>query len=265
MLKIRSRLSSRYIYLNTLLRLLGRRTEELAVVTAADESHFRSSLNLLQSLQIFEPSIRIIYYDLGLTADQSHYVQNHFPSVILNQFPYDEFPHFFNVKINAGEYAWKAACIYLAWNTSNCGLLWLDAGNLITSKLNLVRKVISKNGMFIMSTLTTIRKFTHPKSLAYFQCSGSLDLRQFSAAAIGFSRKSSEAKEILNYWLFCSSRKNIIAPEGSSRLNHRQDQAILTLIIFEIKEMNSRLRKQIAKNDDISFYKILIHQDVETR
>lgn len=265
MLKIKSRLSPRYIYLNTLLRLLGRRTEELAVVTAADESHFRSSLNLLQSLQIFEPSIRIIYYDLGLTTDQSNYVQNYFPSVKLNQFPYDEFPHFFNVKVNAGEYAWKAACINLAMIESTSGVLWLDAGNIITGDLKKIKKITRQNGIFIMQASTSIRKFTHPKTLEYFNCAELLHLPQFSAAAIGFSRLSHEARGVLEKWLSCSKDKTIIAPEGSSRVNHRQDQAILTLIILENYKMNGRIRKQIARNNDIAFYNFLIHQDVEVR
>jgi hypothetical protein len=247
------------------MHLVGKRTEELCVVTAADESHFQSSLNLLRSLQFFEPKTKVIYYDLGLTSDQSHFIQNNFPSIVLKQFPYDDFPDFFNVKINAGEYAWKAACINLAMLDSTTGVLWLDAGNIITGDLRRIQKMIRQNGIFIMQASNTIQQFTHPKTLEYFNCTERLHLPQFSAAAIGFSSLSKEAARVLEKWLFCSKDKAIIAPKGSSRVNHRQDQAILTLIILENYKMNARIRKQIASNNDLSFYNFLIHQDVEAR
>jgi hypothetical protein len=261
---IKRRLHPHYKKYVTLLSLFWKQKEEITVVTAADESHFLSSINLLMSLQEFEPKVQIIYYDLGLSISQAHYIQNEFSYIRLIPFPYDDFPKYFDVTINAGEYAWKAACISLAVSSTENGILWFDAGNIITAKLDLIRKIIYKNGIFIMGSSSTIRQLTHPKSLKYFRCAEFLDLPQFSAAAIGFSQQSWEAKEILDYWLFCSKNKNIIAPKGSSRLNHRQDQAILTLIILEAEEMNARIRKQIARHNDIAFYKFLIHQDVES-
>jgi hypothetical protein len=119
------------------------------------------------------------------------------------------------------------------------------------------------NGIFVMEASSSIGQFTHPETLEKLEITGSLQLSQFSAAAIGFSGQNIEAKEILENWFICSSDKSIIAPEGSSRLNHRQDQSILTLIILQNSSINWNIRKQISRNNDIAFYNVLIHQDVE--
>ncbi len=262
---IKKRLSPRFKNYSTSLRFIVRKKEEVTIVTAADDSHFRSSINLLESIQLHEPNIQVLYFDLGLTIAQRLYINEKFSNIQLFSFPYDKFPKHFNVRINAGEYAWKAACIDLAWQITNSGVIWFDAGNVITQNLDLMRKIIRVNGIFIMEASTTIRDFTHPECLKYFRYSNSLNLRQFSAAAIGFSRKSLDAKIILDYWLLCFKERQVIAPIGSSRANHRQDQAILTLIILENEEMNLKIRRQIKRNNDIAFYHFLIHQDVESK
>jgi len=51
-----------------------------------------------------------------------------------------------------------------------------------------------------------------------------------AGAFLGFRKGSTAYSKILPMWLSCAMDKACIAPEGSSRRNHRQDQSSLTLL-----------------------------------
>jgi len=53
-------------------------------------------------------------------------------------------------------------------------------------------------------------------------------LHNCNAAAIVFDYKV--RKHLIDEWVNCGRLKSCIAPEGSSRANHRQDQALLTYL-----------------------------------
>jgi len=55
----------------------------------------------------------------------------------------------------------------------------------------------------------------------------------FNGAFIGFNTLNPGAKQLLNDWAKCAKNKSCIAPTGSSRENHRQDQAVLTILLWE--------------------------------
>ena len=49
---------------------------------------------------------------------------------------------------------------------------------------------------------------------------------------IGFSSRSTKALNLLNEWFKYSMIREVIAPEGSDKSNHRQDQSLLTLLAY---------------------------------
>ena len=51
-----------------------------------------------------------------------------------------------------------------------------------------------------------------------------------NGAIVGFDRLSPKFMPMLLAWIGCASDEACIAPQGSSRTNHRQDQAALTLL-----------------------------------
>lgn len=51
-----------------------------------------------------------------------------------------------------------------------------------------------------------------------------------NGAMVGFSNRNQAALDMLQAWADCSMVRQCIAPLGSSRENHRQDQAVLTLL-----------------------------------
>ena len=68
-------------------------------------------------------------------------------------------------------------------------------------------------------------------------------------------------KEFIEYFYKCACDKECIAPESSSRLNHRQDQAVFTILYYKY------LNKFKFKNYSNSHWKIFlgytIHNDLD--
>ena len=83
-----------------------------------------------------------------------------------------------------------------------------------------------------------------------------LNKRNISGGIVGFSQTNPRSVKMLEEWYSNSIIKEVIAPEGSSRLNHRQDQAILTLLMHKYKLSWSTLRTH-------KMFGILKHQDVD--
>ena len=87
--------------------------------------------------------------------------------------------------------------------------------------------------------------------------------------------KSEIAKDIINDWYKYSLQQDVIVPEGSSRNNHRQDQSILSILLFKAnKKYNVSLnneenvgvkfwikKDQIVNNSNLSPFKLLNKSD----
>ena len=57
--------------------------------------------------------------------------------------------------------------------------------------------------------------------------------RNLASGMVGFNSNNDIALKIVTEWYEKSKDKELIAPEGSSRSNHRQDQSLLTLISYK--------------------------------
>ena len=63
-----------------------------------------------------------------------------------------------------------------------------------------------------------------------------------------------EAREIIHKWKELALVKECIAPVGSNRSNHRQDQSILSILIYQ-----STLWQKMAT----SLLGVKVHQDID--
>ena len=66
-----------------------------------------------------------------------------------------------------------------------------------------------------------------------------LNHSNFASGLIGFDYNSKNARNISELWNKFSQIQECISPVGSSRLNHRQDQAVLTLLLYKYVFKNS--------------------------
>lgn len=221
----------------------GEGGNDLVVVTGCSSNHHQALLCFLhriaQSCSDGQDcrTYQLLVYDLGLTAVERHELSERLTSLPvtsqLRTFNFGEFPSFFNISLNSGQYAWKPVILGRVASEFNVPVLWLDSG--IAVKRGALAKsllYLKHTGFLTSKTGGNVRKWVHPGTLSYF----GLDMLQkgnlpmCNGAIVGFDPMKLFAKEMLDDWVQCALVKECIAPTGSSRANHRQDQAALTLV-----------------------------------
>ena len=213
--------------------LLTKNKQPLTIVTAADTSHYESLINLLKSIKLIEPNLNVSIWDLGFTDIELGNLKSNFPEFKINRFEFENYPSHFNLRINAGEYAWKPAIINQEFDRTSGLLLWLDAGDLIFKELFWIRKFIAATGFYSPYSAGYVSQWTHPAMLQKFKISGTTRYkRNLNGAIVGFDTNNAAAKKLILAWFQCAMDKDCIAPIGSGRGNHRQDQAALTCLAY---------------------------------
>jgi hypothetical protein len=227
---------------------------QFIVATGADTTHCKSLYQFLSSLYIHEPSLKVVVFDLGLLESERQWIQQDFPLVEMRIFDYSQYPDYFNIKVNAGEYAWKPIIFHDILNEFKCCVCWMDAGNVITEPLFWMRKIAKKNGLYSPRSVGRISDWTHPKTLELLNASiDLLDKPNLSGACVAACYHSAKARTLVDKWKKYALIKECIAPEGSSRENHRQDQALLSVLSHQL---------DIAKNIPSRKYGFKLHQDI---
>lgn len=228
--------------------------DKLVIVTGADSSHYKSLRQFLSSLHMHEPDIEVIVFDLGLIASQRQCLKDDFPRAELRLFDYSRYPDYFNIRVNAGEYAWKPVILYDTLNEFKCCVCWMDAGNLVTKRLFWLRRITKAIGMYSPRSSGLICDWTHPKTIEFLGASDVLRKPNLNGACISVCYQNSKVRGLVNQWKDCALIRECIAPVGSSRKNHRQDQAVLSVIGHQ---------SGITKNMPTGQYGFRLHQDID--
>jgi len=209
---------------------------KFTILTGSDSTHFNSLVNLLKTLEIYESESEIKIIDLGMSKEEINFIENNF-NFKISSFNFDNYPEFVNKRDEfekLGSYAWKPISIYNEYSLYDKDVIWLDAGCLISKNLKLIKSIILKNGFYSPESSDDIQKWTHPKTLQALNVDSQLlKKRNFSGGIVGFAKKNYKSKALLRNWYENSLKHKIISPVGSSRLNHRQDQAILSVLVHQ--------------------------------
>ncbi|CAG8597737.1 12428_t:CDS:2 [Gigaspora margarita] len=221
-------------------------TYPFTIVTGASSDHYcalqswlyYTSLSLSPIPEIHRP--RIIVYDLGLVNFQRNalnylHQKNYFTHYKL--FNFLKYPSFWNISISKGEYAWKPAIIAETFREFPGIVLWLDSGTFVSTDflMNVEKLVNAYDGFFSPKSSGNLLKWTHPGVFKYFNDSTKKTKYKKSincnAATLLFD--TSRISHIIKEWENCAHKKECIAPNGSNRTNHRQDQAILSYLMIK--------------------------------
>lgn len=249
-------------------------TFPFTIVTASSANHLCSLENFLYSLYDLRSQVdvdefpRIVVYNIGMNRTQLPVMDQFLENGLvddLETFNYFKYPRFWDVAINAGEYAWKTGIVHEAsikyTKDSNGILVWLDAGNIVTPEfLRSIATVIRKSGGFWSPRSSKhMAQWTHPGMYEYYDADPEEYARNSNCngAAIGFDTSNKTIMDtIIRPWLDCGLDKNCIAPPGSSRINHRQDQAALTFLAY---------RGGHKCHKSPTYYKLQTHRDSSCR
>jgi hypothetical protein len=232
-------------YLNTLILLINVtpiREKDFIIVTAADSSHHKSLKNLLSSIVLHEKHAKVIIFDLGLTKSELMEIKRKFKKMEIRKFNFSKYPSYLDIKVNAGEYAWKPVIISNILNEFKCSVIWMDAGNIILSPLRTIKKILNFTGFYVPYSRLKISDTTHYKTLKFLKVSKDILYKQnVCAACIAVNYKFNSIEKIISKWKKCALIKKCIAPKGSSRKNHRQDQAVLGVLAHQADIINPLL------------------------
>lgn len=214
----------------------------LTIITGASENHAKSLRNFLQSIATHaDIDYTCIVYDLGLAPATLAALKDAFDKYEFRYFDFSKYPAYFNITVAAGEYAWKPAIVYEVSKTATDAILWCDAGDLICGSLKGIYNTIKSDIIFSTITSGDIKRWTHPLTLKWFgidDTNGILRLPNRNGAIQGFDCSIPNCRNFIKTMNDCAHDKTCIAPEGSSRANHRQDQAVFTILYYIFRLSN---------------------------
>lgn len=208
----------------------------LTIVTGASANHFKTLCQFLINIVRTESQkeTRVVVYDLGLSIEQSNWIKNTFGNDFVYEiFDYSKYPPHVNIKINAGEYAWKPIILHEVCTKYGGHVVWCDSGTYFNGRQTRLRQVIDVEGFYTPSSQGTIRQWTHPGTLRFLNWRGSLNLVNRTGGFVGVNCDCDWALKLVEDWKTLALIKDCIAPVGSHRGNHRQDQAVLTLLYYK--------------------------------
>lgn len=233
--------------------------KNIRFITGSDSSHFKSLMQLCNSIATNEPGSLITVYDLGLKTKEIRELGEIKIITEIIKFNFSDYPEFIDIKSeNFGSYAWKPMIIEKELNKKNNDfILWVDAGNIIFKNLKLLKIYLTFKGFYSPHSSDNIFKLTHPDTLRILNVSNKLyKKRNLNAAVIGIDPSNKSVIKMLENWINSSKNKKIIGPTGASKQNHRFDQAVLTIKFYQ-----SNLSKLFCRS--YKFFGIKIHQDID--
>ncbi len=225
------------------------------IVTAASDSYIKTMVDFIEKFYIACKSSSLIVYDIGLSKTNINLIEKlknkyDFEFKTLN---YDLYPEHVNVNKYKGlfcSYAFKPIIIYNEANNpsnTNKNIIWMDSANRFNeTTINTICNSINKYGIYspisaYRGTIESI-ELNHPatvKLLGLTELEHKSELYSISANLIGLNYASECGKKIINEWYNYSLNKAIIMPQDSSRNNHRQDQTILSILMYLYEKKNN--------------------------
>jgi hypothetical protein len=240
----------------------------LTLVCGSDFRYFKYLRRLIGNVldvitnEIYKDTkINFIVYDLGLKEEELKEIEQ-FPHIIIESFNYSIYPEHVSLEKYNGQmcnYSWKPIIIYDVCEKYGDLVHWMDTRNLY-NKNDIFKNMINwlnTNYFFTPTSNANVQKWTHEKCIEYMKEHGSekyLNNSNRNAALIGINYNIDWCKELIKEWKNCALIKECICPEGSHRRNHRQDQAVLTILFYKYHE-----KYDFKLKDD--YMKIAIHQN----
>ena len=225
----------------------------LKVITAANDLYINTLIDFIKSyITLNMQPNTLIVYDLGLNEHNKKAILDIKYTFILKKFDYSLYPDYVDLNKYSGlycSYAFKPIIIYNESNNidnHDCVLIWMDSANRFNvNALSQMYNCVVKNGIYtpISNQAGTIEsiELNHPKTVSLFGISvedHKKSIASISANLIGLKYNMTAGKSIIDEWYEKSLKKKFIIPEGSSRNNHRQDQTLLSIIIFLYEKDN---------------------------
>lgn len=190
-----------------------------------------------------EENICIIVWDLGLPKNEKEkllktkvHINNYRNDILIYsyKFNFKLYPEHFNISHKAGYYAWKPYVIYNTYKMVKRSILWLDCGCFIKNKLQYEYNEIIKRKIWSITQHSTIKRFTHEYLLNLLDTDKFIYSKTMcTGGVLGIYYPSLLVTKIMNLWTACALIKKCISPNGSDLSNHRYDQSIISILLYQ--------------------------------
>ena len=254
---------------------MGGIIKEMIIVTGASQNHYRTLIQFVDSFLFHcgeDLNCSLIIYNLGIAEEdwialQKRCMETGGDRISFRVFDFSLYPSYVNIEINAGEYAWKPIIIHdvcrerVATHPEDAGCVcWMDAGDMIVqNEFDKLEEFLRVHGIYSGFTAGNIAKWTHPLTLEYMECpTALLSAPNRNGAFLAFYCGFPWVLDFVGEFYRLALTKECIAPEGSSRENHRQDQAVFSVLFYQYQE-------RYPIRSDMTFLRTLytIHNDIE--
>jgi len=230
--------------LSNLFRFKKLYDNNILFVTAAEKNYFSQLVSLIESF-INNSNSKIIIYDIGLEKNQVEKLRKEYAEIELRTFDFKKYPEFIGQYYDdkLGNYAWKPIIVNELLFEFESKVVWLDAGNIITSQIIFLKISLTALGIVVPTSSNRVLDLTHSRTIDHIGLNKKFfKSNNYASGLIGFDFNYSNAKKISSKWSEFSQIEECISPKGSSRENHRQDQAVLTLLLYKY-HFKSRFKK----------------------
>ncbi len=245
----------------------------MLIVTGASDNHYKSLRNLIQSVITNAPAVNILVYNLGIEQSRWNELLSAYqtPKVSFRIFDFSQIPSWIHIEQTSGRFergawAWKSRILKeVVEEGLDSILFWMDAGNLVNTNLEILEQYLQQEGLFSSISSGTIKKWTHPTTLDRLG-RDFLGKECRNAACLGFCTRIPYVREFLDEWYTYCQDPDCIAPEGSSRQNHRQDQAVYSILYYKYKrnyKFDELLDPSLVWTQGYYIYGFTIHNDVD--
>ena len=199
----------------------------------------QSLKNIKEVLARTKTEARIIIYDLGMTAEQRKQLNDiDIDNIIIEDFDFDQYPDHVSLHKNYGDncsYAWKPIIIHEVCSKYGGVVNWMDSRTHYTNftqLYNLVKTV----GIYTPKSSGNVKRWTYPTTLTYLNGEQYSKYSPRSGGIIAVNSDIPWVMSLITEWKDLALIKQCICPDGSNRRNHRQDQAILSILYYRYQE-----------------------------
>ena len=228
------------------------RDVDYIVVTGSSSNHLYSNINTIYSILLADIRVSIVFVDFGLEDEpfavlvremkimQEIYQQRgSWGQLYYRKFDFSHFPDWFDIsdRMIRGGYSWKVISYADVLMESRRMVFWSDGGNQVPASLETELSRARTYGLFTPCSGGSLQMWLHGQSIRFLgwnkmlrklflgkaMCTGGYLFIHYNNTQV--------MQNVLIPLLQCAYTRRCISPLGSSRRNHRQDQAILSALV----------------------------------
>jgi hypothetical protein len=202
--------------------------EDVVIVTAGNKHFFDRLVNFIGSTHYWEPGLKIIAFDLGLSRSQIRQVKR-MCNVEYRYFNFSIYPPYMK---QLRFFAWKPIILKEVLDEYPM-VFWEDSGQEFRAPITEIKELITYDGYFFDESDSNFNHFCPQVMYDALGISGDRPVFEgrggVHAAVLGFRRPSRAYSKVLLPTYACSLIEACISPIGTDLSNYRYDQSIFSL------------------------------------